>query len=43
MLTDAQIAQYREKGYVVPDYRLSDETLAAIRKEAGHCLWLELD
>ena len=38
MLTDAQIAQYREKGYVVPDYRLSDETLAAIRKDHDRLL-----
>ena len=25
MLTAEQITEYREKGYVVPDYRLSDE------------------
>ena len=26
MLTAEQITEYREKGYVVPDYRLSDVT-----------------
>jgi hypothetical protein len=31
MLTAEQITEYREKGYVVPDYRLSDELLE------GHC------
>ena len=32
MLTDAQIAEYREKGYVVPDYRLAGEVLEDIRE-----------
>ena len=32
MLTDAQIADYREKGYVVPDYRLAGEVLEDIRE-----------
>lgn len=31
MLTDAQIADYHDKGYVVPDYRLPDAELAEIR------------
>ena len=31
MLNDAEIATYHDKGYVVPDYRLSEETLARIR------------
>lgn len=33
MLTDAQIADYHERGYVVPDYRLSTDTLEAIKEE----------
>jgi ectoine hydroxylase-related dioxygenase (phytanoyl-CoA dioxygenase family) len=32
MLTAEQITEYREKGYVVPDYRLSDEVLKDIRE-----------
>ncbi|MBT6273051.1 MAG: phytanoyl-CoA dioxygenase family protein [Chromatiales bacterium] len=31
MLTDAQIAQYHADGYVIPDYRISDEVLEDIR------------
>jgi hypothetical protein len=31
MLTDAQIAAYHDKGYVVPDYRLPDAQLQEIR------------
>ncbi len=31
MLSEAQLAQYHEDGYVVPDFRLSDEELAVIR------------
>ncbi|HUS53265.1 MAG TPA: phytanoyl-CoA dioxygenase family protein [Thermohalobaculum sp.] len=31
MLTDAQIAEYHEKGYVVPDYRLPEAQLQEIR------------
>ena len=38
MLSDAQIAQYRDKGYVVPDYRLSDETLESIKKDHDRLL-----
>ena len=30
-LTDAQIESYRSDGYVIPDYRLSDDALAGIR------------
>ena len=33
MLTDAQIARYHADGYVIPDYRLPVETLAAIRAD----------
>lgn len=33
MLSDAQIVEYHEKGYVVPDFRLPDETLARIRAD----------
>ena len=31
MLTETQVQQYHEDGYVVPDYRLSEETLEGIR------------
>jgi hypothetical protein len=31
MLTDAQIAEYHDKGYVVPDYRLPEAQLQEIR------------
>jgi len=31
MLTDPQIAEYRERGYVVPDHRLSESQLEDIR------------
>ena len=31
MLSEAQVAHYHENGYVIPDYRLSEDTLAAIR------------
>ena len=30
-LSDAEVAQYHEDGYVIPDFRLPDETLDAIR------------
>ena len=33
MLSEAQIEEYREKGYVVPDYRLPAETLERIRED----------
>lgn len=33
MLTEAQVAEYHDKGYVVPDYRLPEETLEQIRAE----------
>ena len=38
MLTAAQIAEYHEKGYVVPDYRLGADTLAAIRRDHDRLL-----
>lgn len=38
MLTEAQIATYHEKGYVVPDYRLPEEALVAIRAAHGRLL-----
>ncbi len=31
MLTEAQVAQYHEAGYVVPEFRLSEDTLAEIK------------
>ena len=31
MLTETQLAQYHDDGYVIPDYRLSEQTLQAIR------------
>jgi hypothetical protein len=39
MLSDAQIAAYHDKGYVVPDYRLPDSELEEIR--ARHTALLE--
>jgi ectoine hydroxylase-related dioxygenase (phytanoyl-CoA dioxygenase family) len=39
MLSDAQVRQYHEDGYVVPDFRLPDETLEAIK--AHHAALLE--
>ena len=33
MLSEAEIATYHDKGYVVPDYRLPEETLARIRAD----------
>ena len=41
MLTQVQLERYREDGFVVPDYRLPDGTVEAIREEhdrllAGH-------
>jgi len=39
MLTPQQIAQYHEDGYVVPDFRVSDEVLASIK--ARHAALLE--
>ena len=38
MLTAAQIAEYHEKGYVVPGYRLGADTLAAIRRDHDRLL-----
>jgi len=38
MLTQDQIAQYREKGYVVPDFRLPKETLESIRRDHDRLL-----
>jgi hypothetical protein len=35
MLTAEQISEYREKGYVVPDYRLSDELLEGRDRQAA--------
>ncbi len=41
MLTEAQIAQYHEDGYVVPDFRMPAEVLESIKARhaallAGH-------
>ena len=38
MLSDAEIAQYHDKGYVFPDYRLPLETLEAIRADHDRLL-----
>jgi hypothetical protein len=38
MLSAEQIAEYHDKGYVVPDYRLSEETLVAIRRDHDRLL-----
>lgn len=38
MLTREQIATYHEKGYVVPDYRLSKKTLESIRRDHNRLL-----
>lgn len=38
MLTDAEIAQYHDKGYVFPNYRLPQETLQAIRDDHDRLL-----
>ena len=39
MLSASQVEQYREEGYVVPDFRLPDKTVDAIR--VHHELFLE--
>src|SRR5437763_3115438 len=33
MLNAAELAHYQENGFVVPDFRLPDETIAAIRRD----------
>ncbi len=38
MLTPAQVAEYHERGYVVPDYRLPEETLESIRRDHDRLL-----
>ncbi len=38
MLSTAQIADYQEKGYVIPDYRLPAATLAAIGRDHDRLL-----
>ena len=38
MLTPDQIAQYHDKGYVVPDFRLPEETLESIRRDHDRLL-----
>ena len=38
MLTEAQLAQYHEDGFVVPDHRLPDETIAAIQADHDRLL-----
>jgi len=35
MLTDAEITQYHGDGFVIPDFRLAEDTLAAIRAAHG--------
>ena len=38
MLTDAQVAQYHERGFVVPDYRLPEAELEEIRERHARLL-----
>ena len=38
MLTQTQLERYREDGFVVPDYRLPDETVEAIRRDHDRLL-----
>ena len=38
MLTRTQLERYREDGYVVPDYRLPEETVEAIRADHDRLL-----
>lgn len=38
MLNDLQLTQYHEDGYVIPDFRLSEETLEAIRSDHDRLL-----
>jgi len=38
-LTDAQLAEYHEAGFVIPDYRLSESTLADLR--AAHSRFID--
>ena len=38
MLSEAQVAHYHENGFVIPDYRLSEETLDAIRDDHARLL-----
>ena len=38
LLSIAEIAKYNEDGYVIPKFRLSQETLEAIRRNYGHLL-----
>ena len=35
MLTDAQVARYREDGFIVPDYRLPMATVEALRDDVA--------
>lgn len=38
MLSEAQVVEYHEKGFVVPDYRLPEETLVQIREDHSRLL-----
>ena len=38
MLSDDQVRRYHEESYVIPDFRLADDTLAAIRADHGRLL-----
>ncbi len=38
MLTESEIATYHDRGYVVPDWRVPADTLAAMRDAADHML-----
>ena len=38
MLSDTQIEQYFEDGYVIPDYRIPEETIIAIQDRHNELL-----
>lgn len=38
MLSEQQIAQYHEDGYIIPDFYLPEDTLAAIRADHSHLI-----
>ena len=42
-LTEAEIQTYREKGYVVPGYRVPEETMARLRAALEETLVANLD
>lgn len=38
LITDAQVARYHRDGYVIPDYRIPDKTLARMRRDYDELL-----